>query len=136
MLTFLKNEIKKQSRTLHTLHARHDQFLHRHTHAATAEERRKHVLDYARDLGATGRQLRADRRAFARWFDEGAVTDRFHRRHAAAERRMAFALRRLGPVAALLLRQSGPAAGHAGLWERLGLEPLVSRCSVTTATAR
>lgn len=125
VLGFLKDEVQRQSRAIRSLRLRHDQFLLRHAHAATAKERQKHVLDYARDLGATGRQLRGDRRAFARWFDEGAVTDRFQRRHAAAERRMAFALRRLGTLGALLLRERGPVVGHAGLWERLGLEPLV-----------
>jgi poly-gamma-glutamate synthase PgsB/CapB len=125
VFAFLKEDVEVLSRTIRALRLRHEQFLRRHAHAATAEERRRHVLDYARDLGSTGRRLRADRRAFARWFDQGAVVDRFQRRHAEAERRMAFALGRLGPIGALLLRERGPAVGHAGLWERLGLEPLV-----------
>ena len=125
LFAFLKEEVEGQSGTIRGLRLRHDQFLWRHAHAATLKERQKHVLDYARNLGATGRRLRGDRRAFARWFDEGAVTDRFQRRHNAAERRLAFALKRLGVVGALLLRERGPAVGHVALWQRLGLEALV-----------
>lgn len=125
LVAFLKDDIEHQSRAIQSLRARHAEFARRHARAATATERQTHVLDYARDLGATPSQLRKDRRAFARWFDHEAIADRFRRRHAETERRVAFALRCLGLLAAFLLRERGAAVGYDVLWDRFALEALV-----------
>ncbi len=61
--------------------------------------RRLAILDFARALGATGRELRRDSRAFRRWFDLDAVSDRAQRAKGLAEFDIAVALGRLAAVA-------------------------------------
>jgi poly-gamma-glutamate synthase PgsB/CapB len=124
LVGFLQQEVEREARGLAALRDRNADFNRRYTRAATEAERRQHILDYARDLGSTRWQLREDRRAFGRWFGHDAITDRYVRRHGAAERRIAFCLKRLGAVTALLLG-GAPANAGESLWRRLGLERLV-----------
>src|SRR5262245_23052815 len=124
LVEFLRHEIKREVQHLTGLRQQHAEFTRRYQRAVTEEERRQHVLDHARDLGATRRQLRGDRRAFARWFGHDAVTDRFIRRQAAAERRLAFCLQQLGVLAAQVLEAESPGPGQEACWRRLDLEDL------------
>lgn len=101
---------------------RHAEFNKQLLRATKPEEQRQAILDYAADMGATRRQLRGDRRAFARWFGPDAVTDRYIHRNAAAERQMTFYLNRLGILAAHVLRTEGESVGYTKLWQQLNLE--------------
>src|SRR5438105_4482377 len=76
LLDFLQQEVEREARGLAALRDRNADFNRRYTRAATEAERRQHILDYARDLGASRWQLGQDRRAFRRWFGHDAVTDR------------------------------------------------------------
>ena len=62
------------------------------------KERQKVILNYAAELGASKKQLAGDARAFARWFDEEAVTDRFAKRVGESELMLVFLLDRLAEV--------------------------------------
>ena len=85
--------------------------------------RRLLVLDFARALGASGRQIAGDRKAFRRWFGLDTVMERYRRQIAMAEREAAFGLGRLGVMVAALLGQAPYDA--AGIWRRSGLEAAV-----------
>jgi poly-gamma-glutamate synthase PgsB/CapB len=116
LLAFLLQDIEAQVQRIKALRGRHADFNKRYTRAVTDEERRQHILDYARDLGAGRWQLRGDRRALRRWFGADAVTDRFVRRHGAAERRLTFSLDRIGALAAQALEEAeDPGAAWTGL---------------------
>jgi poly-gamma-glutamate synthase PgsB/CapB len=93
--------------------------------ALTPEDKRQQILKYARDLGASRRQLRGDARAFSRWFGYDAVTDRYVRRQCAAERFLAFCLKRLGVVSAFILARLSEEASPHEVWRRLALEKTV-----------
>ena len=122
LVDFLLYEINRQRLQILTSRQRHASFNKQILRATHAEEQRQAIIDYAADLGATNRQLRRDRRAFARWFGPDAVTDRFIHRHAATERLIVFYLDRLGLLAARVLRLDGEAVGHTKLWQQLNLE--------------
>ncbi len=122
LLAFLLQDIEAQVQRIRALRSRHADFNKRYTRSVTDDERRQHILDYARDLGASRRQLWGDRRAFRRWFGADAVTDRYVRRHGAAERRLAFSLDRLGVLTAQALTEAEDAAA---VWTRLDVVRLV-----------
>jgi poly-gamma-glutamate synthase PgsB/CapB len=124
LVEFITHVITRELQYINTLRLRYAEFNKRYARAATEEEKRQHVLDYAQDLGAGKRQLASDRRAFSRWFGHDAVTDRYSRRHAGAERKIAMCLQRLGALAAFVLSHDGPTVGYRQLWTRLDLETL------------
>ncbi len=69
----------------------------RNTIAKVRDEdaRRAAILQYAADLGASPKQISGDAKAFSRWFDEEAVTDRFAKRVGHTELLLAFVFDRL-----------------------------------------
>ena len=100
--------------------------------AAADGEKRALVLDYAQELGATARQLRADRRAFGRWFGEDAVRDRWETQVAEIEQRMAFALQRLGVITAHVLGQIEPEL-RSQRWSDLRFDKVVEQLFTSRA---
>lgn len=89
------------------------------------DERRKYILDYAADFGASARQLKGDRRAFKRWFGHDAITDRYIGALKETERDIAFGLDRLGVIAALFIERQGPVIGYQQLWRQFNIERAV-----------
>lgn len=72
------------------------EFEQRFQAAVDEEERGRAILDLARTLGASGRQLVGDARALDRYFDRDAVVERVRRRLGHEERAAVFGLDRLG----------------------------------------
>ncbi len=62
------------------------------------------IMDFAERLGADAAQLERDRKAFDRFFDGDAVSERYRRRVGEAERELAHTVERLGLVAGEALR--------------------------------
>lgn len=89
------------------------------------DERRKYILDYAADFGASGKQLKGDSRAFKRWFGHDAITDRYIGALKETERDIAIGLDRLGVIAALFIESQGPVAGYQQLWRQFNIERAV-----------
>jgi len=125
LCTFLTQTLIRERQDLQVLRKRHAEFTRYVSGAFQDAERRRIILDYAGQLGATGRELRRDARAFSRWFDADAVTDRFHRRRGQAELEMRFGLGRLGSLARFRISNL-PAEEGLTVWRRLALEHAVS----------
>lgn len=89
--------------------------------AETTRVRRALMLEFLGSLGASARQLRADRKAMGRWLDEDAVSERHDRERARIERRLRFCIDRLGPLAAEL-GASLPTVADVPIWTALDLE--------------
>ena len=102
-------------------------------------EKEKLILNYAGELGARPRQLGLDAKAFARWFDEEAVLDRYAKRVGQVELMLTFVFSRLteviGQVFNLAYKYHFQAASDddvanqkslhqrlAGIWKRLNME--------------
>ena len=127
LVAFLLNIVETEREFIANLHLRHAEFTQRCVHAATEAEKRQHILDYAKELGATPGQLRRDKRAFGRWFGDDAMADRYTRRVAQAERKMAFALGRLAVAAAEAIEMEGADVGYDRCWRGLKIEQAVRR---------
>jgi len=119
-----------------TLHTEFEEFSARHARAETEAERREFITDFARTLGASEHGVREDRKAFSRWFGLDAMVDRYRRRVGEEERRISFALGRLGLIAANALTAASVPETLPGLWRRMEIEPLSSRLMDHTGDGR
>jgi poly-gamma-glutamate synthase PgsB/CapB len=125
LVEFIQREIQLQGEALTQLRQQHAEFTQRYARAVSEDERRFHILDYAKALGSNKRERALDRQAFERWFGMDAVADRYGRRHTRCKRNIAFYLGRLGAIAADLIHRTGDAEAQAALWQRLQLERVV-----------
>lgn len=116
------HQIGVQQQTMSALKDRYTQYTRLVGQSDSNYEQRQYVLDLARDLGASARMLRGDERAFSRWFGHEAVTDRYNRRYAEAERYLGYCLETLGGVIQLALKTHVHGRGY---WRELQLEPVV-----------
>ena len=131
----LQNEADQALERIYRIQGARTEFEARYAHAATEEERRFHVLEFARILGSSGRRLRADQRAFQRWFGREAVLDRCTRRIGEAEQYLAFCMERLGHMAHGYLRHT-PSGKRLEALQSLRLEAVVEPLLAYSGDAR
>ncbi|VAW78299.1 hypothetical protein MNBD_GAMMA14-1699 [hydrothermal vent metagenome] len=122
LLLFLLYEVEETLEQIYYLRGQRVEFDSRYAHAVTDQERRLHVLDFGRTLGADAATLKADRAAFSRWFGHDAVTDRFHRRHGEKEQHAAFCLGRIGTLSEHLISSTDDDALRIRLFRSLRLD--------------
>src|SRR5262245_5631641 len=77
VVLFLQQKVTNETHVITELRRRYAAFNADYLNAENTKDKHLHILAYARDLGATPRQLQQDRKAFARWFGHDAMTDRF-----------------------------------------------------------
>lgn len=126
LLDWLRRAVGEWRGELNELHRLQVRFVADHDRADSREERERVILEWARQLGATPRELAGDRRALRYWLDRDAMMDRTARRRAWREQRLALALERMGVVAARVLGEA-VANGQkpVAVWNGLALEPLL-----------
>lgn len=122
LAAFIGREIGQLSTQLVSLRLQHAVFTQHYARSANEEERRYHILAYAKAMGRGERALAQDRKAFERWFGMDAVADRYRRAHTRCERSISFCLGRLGAVSAHLIGQTDRPAAAVSLWDKLELE--------------
>jgi len=122
MIHWVENEIEQLS----YLQSRFNTFADQFSHAISDNEKQQHVLDFAKNLGATKLRLRGDAKAFKRWFGGDAVSERFHRLSAEKGRDVAFVLRQIGVFSVKLLSKNASPDEIMSLWKRLWLEKFLS----------
>ena len=127
--------ISKQLQELSKLKTLNKQFRRNVAAASTEKVRRETILHFAECLNPDQRSLAKDDRAFARWFDEEALSDRFLKRQGEEELMLCFALDRLASTVVHvfhrakefnLIRFGGAMADLKdrikGIWQRLNVE--------------
>ena len=127
--------IDKQLQRLTKLKKLNKQFRRNVATATTDKVRREIILHFAECLDPDKRSLAKDERAFARWFDEEALSDRFLKRQGEEELMLCFALDRLAATVVHifhrakefnLIRFGGAMADLKkrinGIWQRLSVE--------------
>lgn len=119
-IAFLRFEIEKKQHDLKKLDSDYALFIERLSHAEIAAERELHILDYAQQLGATKEQLHQDKLAFSRWFDEGAVINRYQDAIADIEQTLKFLIGKLGDLSNRYLRSASHNIDKA--WQTLDLD--------------
>ncbi len=122
LLDYFEVAIERLLDRLQHLDRRHTEFRKLLANTPSERERRQVVLDYARDLGARGRRLRGDARAFQRWFGDDAVADRYARQKGATEQQLVFYLDRMGVLIAATLRGMTDPQAAVAAWQRLEVE--------------
>ena len=129
---FLRDSISQISQQIEAQRERHGDFNRRLNASNLANKLTNHpdhaerdelVLQYAAEMGATGRALRQDRRALKRWFGIDALGDRYARQQALLERRLSLSLRQLGHIAASHIAAKPEQA--LTNWQQLALEATV-----------
>lgn len=117
---FLRHQVEQKQQALQALDAGYYLFIERLSHAEISAEREFHILDYAQQLGATAEQLKKDKQAFSRWFDEGAVINRYQDSVANIEQSLKFLIGKLGDLSNRYLKEF--AEDTANAWHTLDLE--------------
>lgn len=120
---FLIAQVNEEQQKIARLKIDYGEFTKRFSRALLPEEKQNHILDYAATLGADRITLEGDRKAFSRWFGNDAMTDRYLNRVANTERRLAFALQRLGILSGQALQG---AENTEVQWQHLELEQLLT----------
>ncbi len=123
VIRFLSVFLREQQRILDNLHTLYADYNNHHRTAVSESQKQHAILVFARELGASRRQLLGDQLAFRRWFGHDSISERYMRRHAKLERLISFTLERIGVIAADVLQRDS----EQGLdnWPRLGMEVLV-----------
>ena len=127
--------INKQLQELTKLKKLNKQFRRNVASATTDKVRREIILHFAECLDPDKRLLAKDERAFALWFDEEALNDRFLKRQGEEELMLCFALDRLAATVVHIfhrakefnqIRFGGAMANLTdrikGIWQRLNVE--------------
>ena len=122
MLAFVKGRVDEELRWLLDLKRFYSEYAKRYSRATTTEDRERHIMTFAADLGANPRQLRGDRQALSRWFGHDAVCERYSRRCSMVERKLSFMLERLGYLVELVLGGFKTDDAVADEWGRIQLE--------------
>lgn len=125
IINFLLHYIDEKVKHISKLRLLHVEFNKGISKIIAEDERRKYILDYAADFGASAKQLKGDSRAFKRWFGHDAITDRYIGALKETERDIAFGLDRLGVIAALFIERQGPVTGYQQLWRQFNIERAV-----------
>lgn len=125
LVQFLIYDIEQTLQRLNKLQRRYGAYSNRHNKSVSEDERRKHILAYAQELGANHQELQQDRKAFDRWFGHDAVSDRFQRQFLETERYLSFILDCIGRVAAKTLVEQCETDGFEKVWQRMALEPVI-----------
>ncbi|HVK93978.1 MAG TPA: hypothetical protein VM571_04550 [Noviherbaspirillum sp.] len=119
---YMQSHITRLVQDIATLRAGQGDFTRRYAVGRSDEDRRRIILDYAQELGATGTQLRGDAKAFRRWFGADAVQDRARIRISNAERMLSFCLQSLGRIG---VRYLGSVKDQEVAWSVLALEDMI-----------
>ncbi len=107
----------------HDLQAHANKFLALLPNTQSVEEKQDLILDFARELGASDDQLDGDRAAFARYFDQDAIMDRFRYQLGSIEVRLEYCVRCIGTLAAWFL-QWLPEPARRTNWDALQINEL------------
>jgi len=98
MIVFLEIIIRENLDTIAQCHVSYADFKKYVSGAGTESEKQEHILSFAKNLGASPRQILLDKKAFSRCFGDDTVTDRYHTKIAVLESHISFFLERLGTL--------------------------------------
>ncbi len=123
LVVWLLRYLRERKNELEKLSGIKQRFISDYDRAVEKVEKERIIIDCAAELGASKRQLAADRRALKRWFDRDTILDRCQRRLAMQEQRLAFALERIGVIASLIITKATDSGESSHLvWSKLAIE--------------
>lgn len=125
LVLFLLHTITEDLKKIQSLRQRYVLFSRRYVECSTDDDRRQHILDYARELGSSEENDAADRKSFSDWFGFDAAGERYRKKLAASEQKVAFCLQRLGVISAFTLEQIESGDEARKTWRRIELEKIL-----------
>lgn len=126
LIRFLTIVIEETLQHIRGLRKTHEDFVQLCAHSTSQYEERQHILNYAKKLGATEIELKGDQDAFSRWFGADALSDRYTRRIAVAERQIGLCFQLLGPLVAHVFSMEDYQDNIGELWLQFRVEPLIA----------
>ena len=120
-IAFLRHKITTINDQLARLEVNHNHFLQRVQSTEFSKEKQLHILDYAKQLGASSRELEQDSKAFARWFDEAAMSARYQDKVSRQMQLLKFLMTKLGTLSNRYLKSNQHSLAAA--FTRLDIEP-------------
>lgn len=126
LIHFFEKVIAEEVQNLRSLRKKHQHFINDYSNVEQNHDKQRLILNYAKEMGATDVELKNDEKAFSRWFDVGAMYDRFSRRVSFSERKMTLCLQRLGPLIAHVLGSEATKTKRRQLWLQLNLEKSIT----------
>jgi gamma-polyglutamate synthase len=133
---FLIERIRIRLERIVNLRYLEEEFNSRLSRSLSESERRQHILDLAKRLGASPSQLRDDQKAFSRWFGYDTVLERLNREINGCEYEIVLALGRLGISCAVALQEASDFRAKQRLWGRENLEAALRPLLVYRGDAR
>ncbi len=124
IVDFLITELKKHLVTLNQQHQYYQDFLKNIRNAAIELEVKKYILQFSRQLGASDKQIKGDKKAFNRHFGSDAIAERYTRLNKDNEHYIIFILDRLAHITVSLVSQLTPEEIKR-YWQQIQVEPLL-----------
>lgn len=126
LIAFLTHNINTKLSRIEELRRQHFEFIKGLQGLLTTDEIRKHILEYARYLGATDKQLNGDKKAFNRWFGPDAISDRYKKLLFEIEKMIALSIECIGRVTAGFIYNHGESMGYRTLWRHFQMEKILT----------
>ena len=125
LIDMLEEQIKDDYKDIKKLQLKFTEYSKRFKYAASDSDKKKHILDFAEQLGANARQLEADKKSQQLWFDHDAVSDRFNFIISKKEKHLCFSLTRLARLITLYILFTGKQEFTLQQWQHLDVEALI-----------
>lgn len=119
LFTFLVAMIEEQTQAIQTLESAYQEFMQHSQHASGINELHQNTVEFLQLLGSRGSALRADQRAFERWFAQDGVIERYQHVITEHERHCAYLFGRCGDSASRILQIE---SNKEEAWSQLNLE--------------
>lgn len=126
LLDFLTFSIRNELRCVEELKIANRDFRQSYALTVGREEKKRILLDYAKSLGRSPRDLKGDASACDRFLDEAAMNQRCQRQVGEREQYIEYKLKRLGHLVRHTLGLIDVSETSVrGFWKRLGIEPIM-----------
>lgn len=107
-ISFLLQKINDNLVKTPKLESNYIEFHRRYSHSSDINEQHTHILHFAKELGATKKQLKKDEKALQRWFNIDAITERYQYIQDEREAELVFYVSRLSTVVGSLWKEYSP----------------------------
>ena len=115
---FIENEYKAIS----VLQLKYSEYTRRYKRSTSYADKQSHVIEFSKEMGASPRQLEADKKSFQRWFGHDAITDRFYNYISNKEKLLTFSLTRLARLISEYINTVGQDEFTLDNWKEVNLE--------------
>ncbi|MDX2503185.1 MAG: hypothetical protein QNL62_01725 [Gammaproteobacteria bacterium] len=126
LITMLQIFISEENNAIRLLQLKYAEYTKRYKRSTSESDKKKHILEFSKEMGATSRQLDADKKALRLWLDHDAITDRFYYTISHKEKQLTFSLTRLARLITENINIMGKQSFSLQEWQKLDLESILT----------